>query len=808
MKTAAAALSLLLCLAVTLPLTPQTVAAAPVQMLVRAGFEGAGKVPGWLPVFVEIRNDGEDIEGEIQIAVQDNSSSNRSASSSAPTLFTAPVSLPRRARKHLQMEIRLPTTSQRVRAKLVQGNDVILDQDVQLARVATGDLFCGMLSRTGAALEFIPALELAPPLRRVRLAHLEVSDLPTRPQVMTSLDCLVVDNIPTAGLNDAQREALSSWVANGGLLIAAGGAGWQRTLAGLPQELLPVRVHGTAAIDNLTNLAEFGQEPFQDVGQYLASHATVTDGHVVVEQNGVPLLVAARRGLGTVFYVGLDPAAEPLRSWPGSINLWRYMLSHTVTNTTLAPTGSSPFSGWGRAPRNAIIDISPLTAPSPLPLVLVLLAFGLAVGPGNYLLYRRLGHPGWVMLTVPLMTLVAGLLLFGLAGANRDSEAIMTRVSLVRSMPNSPVDHARTYVGLLSRQQNEYEVKAADGSLLYGLYYPFPRDQSVERSGWGLKVVDGPRPTVSGLSLSAGSLGTFVVDSLRKPGGLTTDLATDGHSVFGAITNNTGHTFNDASLILDYAVTRLGDFQSGETKEISIPLAPAATAGYGAPNSFSNQLYPSGQSPRKSSDAARRDLLDAAFGQAFNFSKLDLHGPTLLGWLESGVVDLEVRPSAPSIIENTLLVATLQVRLPKGYEGDIPASLVTHRPLGATTTSRQQFGTYELGPGESVALQFSLPVHLGRFLLERLNLNVDGRLRGGPAASRSSFGDIQLYNWRTSEWDERAFTVGSNTVANPLRYVSATGDVRLRYTFKPAAESGLTGASFSRLDINATGLMR
>jgi hypothetical protein len=808
LKIPAAALPILLCFALTLPFSTQVRAARPVQMLVRAGFDGAGKVGGWLPLSVDIRNDGEDIDGEIQIAVQDTSSGQRSASSIAPTIFTSPISLPRRARKNLQMEIRLPNSPQRIRAKLLQGEEVILDQDVQLTRVPTSDLFCGMLSRTGAALEFIPALELAPPLRRVRLAHLDVSDVPTRPQVMTSLDCMIVDNIPTAGMSDAQRDALGSWVANGGLLIVGGGAGWQRTLAGLPQELLPVRVSGTAVVDNLANLAEFGQEPFPDAGQYLASQGAAVDSHVIVEQGGVPLLAAARRGLGTVFYLGLDPAAEPLRSWPGSINLWRYLLSHTVTNSTLAPSGASPFSGWGRAPRNAMIDISPLTPPSPLPLVVVLLAFGLAVGPGNYLIFRRLGHPSWVVLTVPLMTLVASLLLFGLAGANRDSEAIMTRISLVRSMPGAPIDHARTYVGLLSRQQNEYEVKAGEGALIYGLYFPFPRDQSAERSGWGLKVVDGPRPAVSELTLAGGSLATFVVDSFRKPGGLESDLTADGRSVLGTITNNTGHAVSDASIILDFGVTRLGDLQPGESKEINIALAPAATAGYGAPNSFSSQLYPTGQPQKRHSDAARRDLLDAAFGQAFNFTKLEMLGPTLLGWVETGVVDLEVRPSAPSVIENTLYVTTLQVRLPRGYEGDIPAPLVTHRPLGATTVSRQQFGTYELVPGESVALQFSLPTHLGRFLLERLNLNVDGRLRGGPGANRSTFGEIQLYNWRTSEWDEQPFTVGSNALANPRSYVSGTGDVRVRYTFRPPPESGLTGVSFSRLDINATGLMR
>jgi hypothetical protein len=798
---------LLLCSVLAPGLHTPAAAATPVQMLVRAGFDGAGKVGGWLPIDIDIRNDGDDIEGEVQIVIQD-TATNRGTYTPAPTVFSVPAVLPRRGRKHLQMEVRLPNTGQRIRARLVQGDDVLLEQDVQFTRVAGGDLLCGLLSRTGAALEFIPTLELPPPLRRVRMARMELTDVPSRPQLMSSLDCLVIDNMPTAGLTDGQRDALNTWVANGGLVIVGGGAGWQRTLAGLPSDLLPVRVSGTATVDDLANLAQFGREPFQDGSQYLASQAVVTDGNAIVEQNGLPLLVSGRRGLGAVFYLGLDPATEPLRSWPGSTNLWRYMLSHAGTSATLAPGGSTPFLGWGRVPRNALVDITPLAPPSPLPLVLALTAFTLVVGPGNYLLLRRLGQPTWAMLTVPLITGVSALLIFGLANANRDSDSILSKVSIVRSMPSAAVAHARTYVGLLSRQQNNYEVKVAEGSLVYGQFYPFPRDPATEGPNWALKIVNGPSPVVNDLAIAAGSLGTFTVDGpFRTPGGIETDLSTDGRSILGTVTNRTGHMLSDASLILDYGVTRVGDVKPGESKEVNVPLPGAASAGYGPPNSFATLLYPAGLPQKKPTDTARRDVLDSAFGQAFNFTKLDFYGLTLLGWLETSGAELDVRGSKPSVVENTLYVATLPVRLPKGFEGDVPAALVTHRPLGATTASRQQFGSYDLAAGESVALQFSLPVHTGRFLLERLNLNVDARMRG-PGANTASFGDVQFFNWRTAEWDEQAIAPGSNAVASPQAYVSGTGDIRLRYTFKPTPDSGVTGVTFTRLDVNASGLMR
>ena len=800
-----AVLALLLGLLVPAPAPAR--AQAGVQMQVRAGYEGAGKAGGWLPVAVDIRNDGDDVEGELQITVQD-TATNRGTYTPAPTVFSAPVLLPKRARKHLQMEVKLPNTGQRVRARLVQGENILLDQDVQFTRVTGGDLLCGLLSRTGAALEFLPTLELPPPLRRARLARMELNEVPARAQLLASLDCLIVDNVPTAALTEAQKDALRVWVGNGGLLIVSAGSNWQRTLAGVPPDLLPVRVSGTATLTELASLAEFGQEPFPDGAQYLASQSIVTDGNPVVEQDGVPLVVSARRGLGTVFYLGLDATAEPLRSWAGSPTLWRYMLSHTATSPTLSPGGSTPFIGWGRVPRNALVDISAIRPPSPLPLVLVLSVFVLIVGPGNYLLLKRLGQPAWALMTVPLTTLIAGMLAFGLASANRDSDAIVTRVSLARAMPHAPVAHARSYVGLLSRQDTTYDVRASEGSLISGMFFPFPRDPSREGAGWALEVVNGPVHQISELTVPAGSLATFAVDgSFRAGSGFESDLYTDGRSILGTVTNRTGHTLEDAAFVVDYSVTRLGDLKADETREINISLPSASTAGYGPPNSFAALLYPAALPTRKPEDSVRRDVLDSAFGQAFNFTKLDFYGPTLLGWLESSGAELDVRPARPASVDNTLFLVSVPIRFPKGYEGDVPAPLVSHRPLGATTASRQQFGSYDLAPGESVALQFTLPVQSGRFLLERLNLNVESRLRG-PRAANAGLGEVQFFNWRDASWIEYPMQTGLSAIDSPNAYVSSTGEVRLRYTLKPAPDSGVTGVTFTRLDVTATGLMR
>jgi hypothetical protein len=777
------------------------------QMTVRAGFDGLGKVGGWLPVEVEVRNDGPDIDGEIQIVVTDTSVS-RGTYTRAPAVFTAPAILPRRSHKRITLEAELRVTGQKMQARLVEGGNVISEQDVQLTRVPAGDLLCGVFSRSGPAFDFLPTMDLPPPLRRARIAHIEVEDLATRPQLLASLDCMIFDNIATTTMLDGQRDALVSWVHSGGLLVAIGGPTWQKTFSALPAELLPVQANGLISLENLDGLTELGGEPIKDAGPWLVSQATLTDGNLVAEQDGVPLIAAARRGSGTVLYLAMDPTVEPLRSWAGTPRLWRYVLAHGAGSVGLGSTVSSAFTGWGRIPRSALVDISSLSGPSPGLMMLALAVFAAVVGPLNYLFLLRFGRPSWSVVTIPLITGLAAVGTFTMAGAFRDSDVIVNKVSLVRGYPTAPA-YGRTYVSVLSRQPSTLAIRGTESSLLNSLYLPFPRDPAPDALGWSMKVVDGLAPSIESMELPAGSLGTFTVDSqIALPGKLETDLRIEGRQVVGTITNRLETNVNDASLIVDYQVLRLGDIRKGETREIAMTLTGNASAGFGPPASFSSLLHPGPTGTgRRAADGARRDLLDSAFGSGFNFIRVDIPGPTLLGWIESPATTLDVVDARPATIDTTLLVSSVPVTLPKGYEGELPPQVIVRRQLGATTLNRQQYGSYDLASGESIAFQFSLPAGTSSLLLDGLYVNIDGRLRGVPGAP-SVLGEVSLYNWQRAEWEDRIVGFGRNLVRDVAPYVSATGDIRVRYTFKPPPDTSATGVSFTRFDVTASGLMR
>lgn len=163
-----------------------------------------------------------------------------------------------------------------------------------------------------------------------------------------------------------------------------------------------------------------------------------------------------------------------------------------------------------------------------------------------------------------------------------------------------------------------------------------------------LKVVEG-LAIRRYLQLAAGSLGTFTVDSqVGLPGQLESDLRVDGRQVVGTITNRLDTPLYDAALIIDYQVLRVGDLKRGEVPR-GAPDDPARqrlgrirTADHLQPAvpQLEHHRSPLGHS-------ARRDILDSAFGSGFNFTRLCMGGPTLLGWIDAPAAVVDVQDTRP-----------------------------------------------------------------------------------------------------------------------------------------------------------------
>ncbi|HLZ27464.1 MAG TPA: hypothetical protein VKV73_09100 [Chloroflexota bacterium] len=802
----------------------QTVASAPdaqqdaptastVRMDVRAGFDGAGRVGGWVPLDVQLVNEGAELKASVEVVVDQ--PGGRSTYSFVPTTFSLPVVLPRMSHHGFSMEVNLPNaTNNRLTARLVSAADssVITEQDISMTRVPLGDYFCGVLARNPSTYDFLAALDLPPPIRRARTAPLDPATVPEQAQLLGSFDCLIIDNAATAQLRPEQLEAIQVWVGTGGLLIEVGGATWQSSLAPLPPDLLPVEPSGLTNLQSLSALGDFMGTSLDIPGPWLVSNSrprTDRGARVVVAQDGVPLVVASKRGDGTLIYLAFEPTARNFRQWAGNDALWRYLITHAAVDNGVGSALVRPYLRWGgRAPRLSMADFSTHPKPTLDWFWALIGVYGAGLGASLFVFGRR-GMVGWGVLSTVVLTVGAGVVAFAVARQRAEPDAAVTRVIVVRPIDvgNTSAAYTHEYVSVLARHDGNFNFVLPSTDLSRGLYFPFPRPSDESDSNWPFRVSEGAPPSLDNMPLKQGQLATAQIDGqLKDAPGVQADLQVDHGALTGIITNRTGGRLSDAYLAVDSDFRPLGTLERDQSSQIDFLLPPQAAAGNMAATAIADKLTPPGSSGRQGA-SARRDWLESLFSARFLFARMELRGPTLVGWLEQAPNQIIAPDFRLSQADFTLLVQPLQPQLPVGFEGEVPAAAMNRRDLGIGSGAPTDRDYYTVAPGEAITLQFMIPPSEGTFQLNQLRLNVEGVIQGRVRQTQLPF-TVSLFNWRAAEWQAWEVGAGSSIVPDGDRYISAAGEVRLRYTLDAALGSTVREVRLNRLDVTAVGSIR
>src|SRR5205823_2114638 len=189
------------------------------------------------------------------------------------------------------------------------------------------------------------------------------------------------------------------------------------------------------------------------------------------------------------------------------------------------------------------------------------------------------------------------------------------------------------------------------------------------------------------------------------------------------------------------------------------------------------------------------------------FASMEMRGPTLVGWLEQAPNQISAPDFRLSQADFSLLVQPLEPQLPFGFEGEVPAAAMNRRDLGIGSGAPTDRDYYTVAPGEAITLQFLIPPSEGTFQLQQLRLNVDGVIQGRVKQAQMPF-TVFLFNWRSAEWQAYEVGPGSSIVPDGDRYVSAAGEVRLRYTLDASLSSSVREVRLNRLDVTAVGAIK
>jgi len=729
-----------------------------VGLTARAGFDGYCKEGSWIPVRVTVENTGSDLDARVQAMYQNSFGGNNS-------VYAADLSLPASSRKELFIYIYPKGSLSTLHVNVIADGRELAQTDLKITCLTGENMLFGLLADDPSAYLDLNDLQITNGF--VRVAQLEVSDLPDRVQGWEALDALVVSGVDTGTLTSGQHQALDIWLAEGGKLLVIGGPKWQATVSGL-RDFLPIDLDVTKTVGNLSELQAYIESSIPlDGGAILAVGQLHSNAEVLVEQNGLPLIAQSEIGFGKVIYLAADPGLQPLSEWEGKKGIYSKLLG------ARSPRPAWMNKGWDVYNANsALSTLTELGIPSLFFICFWLVFYVCMIGPVNYLVLNRIKRRELAWLTIPALVVIFSGLAYFSGFIYRGTRPILNRLVVVQAWDKLDQVRANALIGLYSPTRAKYTIDSGDHFMLY----PF------EGGNANLQAKDNWFALQQGLAM-------FVPDVLVEIGGmqavaaqgyapaltikhdLTVTVSDQIPTLTGKITNASGYTFKDAILVTSGGWKRLGDLLPGSVQNVNIPLTP----GPNGPEFYSLNAssilgvdYYGNQASEE--DLRRIALMDSVLTTNSGVKEANW-GFYLMGWIEEPLTSISLQDKKFDTIDTTLYIDMLSpsYKLKTGELTLTPSMFAWESSVQGITP---YYGYGMPAGGYILRFRPAIPIHFHS--VKSLKLEISST--ASPSDVFVSLWDFEQGNWVQMS----GLFWGDNNIPEPERYVGKDGEIRLK----------------------------
>lgn len=602
-------------------------AAVKLALQVNLGFQGVYREDYWTPAQITIANQGANFNGTL--AVQVFSGPNASPGligSTAPWSYETAIQLPQRATKQFTLTIPfylgnlIPrgflATVRDEQGRIVATSDNVSSQNVSPYEVKVGNLFLGLLADPNADFTALNQATLPNQTSSLTPVFLDARTLPATDAVLENFDVIVLDTFESRSLSPAQWLALRTWVNRGGMLVEVGGTGWQETLGSVPNDLLPVTVHGLTTLPSGTHLfpagsaivtptSQFAPPPDRLAAALPISTATVRGStgafstpETLLAAGTTPLIVQAHQGAGVLCYLAFDPASAPLAAWPTMSALWRTVIFRAMGDHFLV---SNVVGGYDSGPgqlltRGGILSLLEPTTPfGPWIILVLFIGYLLVLGPVRLLILRHWKLATWWSWRLFVASIVIfSLLSYGLALYQKGAAMTNNNISLIQVNQDGSSAHVTDYMGIYTpddgdvalhiptpdnNQANDQASKQSNMST-QTLAQLFLQNNlaitTASNANMDVSTTTLTSPTQTDLTMHAVRLWTFhpvVTERDRQlPGAITTHLQLRSGKLVGTITNTLTSSLSDVYVLLPHSIVPIGSIAARTTQQINLAL--------------------------------------------------------------------------------------------------------------------------------------------------------------------------------------------------------------------------------------------
>ena len=326
-------------------------------------------------------------------------------------------------------------------------------------------------------------VRIAPPANsilksRISVERMTIPRLPDDARGYGALNCLVWIDPDFDGLNRTRKQALLTWVYNGGELVIVPGKRWRQLQHGpLVEDLPAVPVERVDEVEwaEIPQLIGRGasEAPLQISGSRFARAWRAPRSAGVpftppgerwrLSPDAKPTLYRERAlGFGRVTVLGFSPCDKVFREWHGLEPLWSGILSLGDIEATAFRTmiygqdyRRSPFLSEMR-------EFKGVKAIGFTEILVFLVLFVLLIGPVDFLVLKRLDRQEWTWVTFPLMVGLAIGLSVWWAAAAKGYRYLSNSLTVVDLSPGQGYARGREWVSVFTPKAGDQKVSHPD----------------------------------------------------------------------------------------------------------------------------------------------------------------------------------------------------------------------------------------------------------------------------------------------------------------------------------------------------------
>ncbi|WP_299740532.1 hypothetical protein [Rossellomorea sp. y25] len=552
-----------------------TLAQAQIRISVEEGIDGKVKEGRGFPLKVTVENTGSDFKGDLlfDYAPSFQTGGSRALSIDVPanSKRTYTLSIP-----GFNDEIRHNSNQETIhlfQGSWEKGKEIKFNGDKRLTPnfIYSNYTAIGLLSENPDRLKGIKGANMGG--NQVETLTLTKENIPEEKSGFQMLDYLIIDQFNISELSQDQQSALKSWVETGGVLIIGGAPHLEDTL-GSAADMAPLMFGEESTLSDTStfNVKKNIEASFNSLAIYKGTVKPESD--VLVEQDGIPLVVKSSEGLGEVWQTAFSLGDPVLNAWESYDEWFANVLSKTEPYFLLGQSnGDQSFLEriyYEVADSN---ELFPTTNFKISTLVIILIIYLIVLVPLLYFLLRKVDKREQAWWIIPVISVLVSSGIFITGAKDRISKPHLNQMSVLKVEEDKSV-HGISAFSALSNSGGDYDFISDKHHLDITPARVRNSPGGVNQYKFAVEEMTKDKRSITFRDVEYWSTRTLLGTSEKEEvGRFIPELVLEDQTLSGTIQNDFPYDFTDVYIWSGSRMYRLGDMKAGDTLEVDKKLS-------------------------------------------------------------------------------------------------------------------------------------------------------------------------------------------------------------------------------------------